>query len=112
MLYVHLLNRGLPPAMVRTFIFAAFSVYTLFLAFSVRTLGESIFTRNPFSNLPLLAGVPIGFVLTAAAIYYPPLRGLLGTVSLPPTWLWGVLGVGLVNIVMVELGKLLFIHRR
>ena len=111
-LYVHLLNRGLPPAMVRTFIFAAFSVYTLFLAFSVRTLGESIFTHNPFSNLPLLAGVAIGFVLTAAAIYYPPLRGLLGTVSLPPTWLWGVLGVGLVNIVMVELGKLLFIHRR
>ena len=111
-LYTYLLRKGFDPATVRTFIFASFSVYTLFLVFSVRTLGSSIFLHNPLSNTYLLAGVFIGFILTGVAIYWAPLRGILGTVLLPPVWLWGVLGVGLVNIVAFELGKLLFIHRR
>ncbi|MDZ4231305.1 MAG: HAD-IC family P-type ATPase, partial [Patescibacteria group bacterium] len=111
-LYLFMLNIGLDPATVRTFIFASFSVYTLFLVFSVKSLHKNIFTYNPFSNLYLVGGVLIGFVLTALAIYWAPLRGILGTVSLSPAWLWGVLGVGIVNILAVELGKLLFIHSR
>ena len=110
-LYSYLLHRGFEPETVRTFIFAAFSVYTLFLIFSVRTLGSSIFTHNPFSNKYLLVGVAIGFGLTGIAVYWQPLQEILGTVALAPLWLWGVLGVGLFNILIVELGKLLFIHR-
>ena len=107
-LYVYLLNLGFDPEIVRTFIFATFSVYTLFLVFSIRSLGQSIFTYNPFSNRYLVVGTFIGFALTGLAIYWAPLRGILGTVSLPLPWLWGVVGIGLVNILLVELGKFLF----
>ncbi|MEX2053991.1 MAG: HAD-IC family P-type ATPase [Candidatus Colwellbacteria bacterium] len=107
-LYLFLLGEGFDQETVRTFIFASFSVYTLFLIFSVKSLHRSIFTYNPFSNIYLVWGVAIGFILTALAIYYPPLRGILGTVSLSPAWLWGVLGVGLINIAAVELGKMFF----
>lgn len=111
-LYSYLLRRGFEPEIVRTFIFAAFSVYTLFLIFSIRTLGSSIFVHNPFSNKYILAGVSIGFFLTGIAVYWAPLQTILGTVPLALPWLWGVLGVGLFNIIIVELGKLLFIYRR
>ncbi len=110
-LYLFLLRKGFDPATVRTFIFASFSVYTLFLVFSIKSLGRSIFTYNPFSNMFLIWGVMVGFFLTGIAIYWPPLRGILGTVSLSPAWLWGVLGVGIVNIMAVEIGKSFFFKR-
>lgn len=107
-LYVYLLNLGFEGELVRTFIFASFSVYTLFLIFSIKSLDRSIFTYNPFDNPYLIAGSAFGIVLTAAALYWAPLRGILGTVALPPSWLWGVLGVGMINILLVEFGKWLF----
>jgi len=111
-LYLFLLDWGFDPATVRTFIFASFSVYTLFLVFSIKSLGQSIFSYNPFSNIYLLLGSLVGFALTGLALYWPPLRGILGTVALSPAWLWGVLGVGLLNLMAVEVGKLFFIKRR
>lgn len=107
-LYMALLRAGFAPELVRSFIFAAFSTYTLFLAFSVRSLSRSIFEFNPFSNRYLLSGVLLGLALTAAAIYVPLLQDVLGTVALPLPWLLGVIGFGIANIAVIELGKLLF----
>ncbi len=106
--YVTLLERGFDPAIVKTFIFGAFGTYSLFLIFAVRSLRRSIFHYNPFSNLSLVFSVLIGFVLMMAAIYVPFLQGLFNTVSLSPPWLWGVIGFGLVNMVLIELTKLVF----
>lgn len=110
-LYWSLLRAGFPEELVRTFIFASFGSYTLFLAFSVRNLEKSIFAYPTFSNRFLVAGTGIGIVLMGAAIYTPFLQTLLDTVSLPLPWLLGVAAVGVVNIAAVECGKWIF-HRR
>ncbi|MBI2062560.1 MAG: HAD-IC family P-type ATPase, partial [Candidatus Yanofskybacteria bacterium] len=49
-LYWLLLRAGFPEDLVRTFIFASFGSYTLFLAFSLRSLEKSIFKYPVFSN--------------------------------------------------------------
>ena len=107
-LYLALLYAGYEETLVRTFIFACFGSYTLFLAFSVRSLEKSIFTYSPLSNPYLLGGVGIGIVLMLAAIYAPLLQSILNTVALPPLWLCAVLLVGVLNIIAIELGKWVF----
>lgn len=111
-LYLALLRLGFPPELVRTFIFASFATYTLFLSFSVRSLRRSILAFNPLSNRYLVAGVGIGLALTLSVLYVPFLRGIFGTVALPLPWLFGVLGVGAANIVAIEFSKRFFRSRR
>lgn len=108
LLYWFLLRLGLPAFQVRTFIFASFATYTLFLAFSMRDLEKSILQYQPFANLYLTGGVVIGLVLTALVIYLPALQGAFGTASLSFFWVLGVLGVGILNILAVEFGKRVF----
>ncbi|OGG79537.1 hypothetical protein A3A39_00820, partial [Candidatus Kaiserbacteria bacterium RIFCSPLOWO2_01_FULL_54_13] len=107
-LYVALLYSGYEENLVRTFIFACFGSYTLFVAFSVRSLEKSIFTYSPFSNMYLVGGVGIGIALMAAAIYVPFLQSLLGTIALPPLWILAVILVGILNIMAIEIGKWIF----
>ena len=107
-LYFFLLKTGLAGELVRTFIFASFASYTLFLTFSLRSLEKSILSYNPFSNKSLNIGVGIGLFSIVAAIYFPWLQQILNTTSLPFTWLLGIAGVGLINISAIEFGKLLF----
>jgi Ca2+-transporting ATPase len=111
-LYWALLRVGFSEDIVKTFIFASFGSYSLFLTFSVRSLEKSIFDYNPFSNRYLVVGVCVGIALMAAAIYVPFLQSLFGTVSLPPVWVFGVLSVGLLNIIAVESGKFIFRRKR
>lgn len=110
-IYWGLLKYGFDPAEVKTFIFAAFSTYSLFLIFAVRSLRKSIFSYNPFSNLYLLVGVLFGFTFIMASIYWTPLQQLLGNIFLPPIWLVGVVAIGVLNIIAIELGKL-FIRKQ
>lgn len=110
-LYYWLLRRGFEPELVRSFIFASFATYTLFLAFSIRSLEKSIFSYNLFSNPYLVAGVGIGLLLTALVMYVPFLQAVFNTVALPPAWLAAVVGVGVVNVAAVEFGKRLFRKR-
>ena len=110
-LYFILLKAGFAGELVRTFIFASFASYTLFLTFSLRSLQNSILNYNPFSNKPLTIGVSIGLLLITAAIYFPWLQQIFNTISLPPVWLLGVVGVGFINISAVEFSKWLF-HKK
>ncbi len=112
LLYWVLLRIGFPEDIVRTFIFASFGSYTLFLAFSLRSLERSIFTYSFFSNPYLVMGVSIGVILMGAAIYIPFFQSLFDTVSLPFFWLLGVVAVCVLNIAAVEFGKWLFRQRR
>jgi len=107
LLYWLLLRLGFDGALVRTFIFAAFSSYSLLLVFSVRSLRRPVFRYNPFSNRYLIAGVLFGLVLVAASVYWPPFQSLFGTVALPMIWALGVVGVWVFNIGAIEFGKLL-----
>lgn len=107
-LYLLLLSAGFEENTVRTFIFASFASYTLLLAFSVRSLEKSIFSYNLFSNLYLVAGMGVGIFLTALAVYAPFFQRIFGTVALPPLWVLGVMGVGILNIAAVEATKWFF----
>lgn len=112
LLYYILLAYGFDGELVRTFIFAAFGLYSLFLIFSVRSLRRSIFEYNLFSNPYLLYGVGIGFVMMAAAIYLPAFQAFLKTVPLPLPWAAGVVGIGLLNVAAIEIGKYFYRDNR
>ena len=107
-IYFILLRLGYNPELVRTFTFAAFGTYTLLVALSMRSLGKSILSYSLFSNRYLTVGILVGFVLVAAAIYIPGLQTLFGTVSLPLYWVVGVVLIGLLNIVLIEIAKKFF----
>lgn len=107
-LYWLLLEAGYSEDIVRTFIFASFGTYSLFLAFSVRSLDKSIFRYPFFSNHFLIFGVLVGIILMAVAVYVPFLQTIFGTVALPFSWLLGVVGVGVLNIILIEIGKWFF----
>ena len=107
-LYWFLIHAGFDEGVVKTFIFASFGGYTLFLAFSMRSLEKSILQYSVFSNRYLTAGVGIGFLLILAAIYIPFMQSLFDTVALPLPWLLGVIIIGFLNIVLVEVGKWMF----
>lgn len=110
-LYWYLLKIGFAENIVKTFIFASFGTYSLFLAFSVRSLGKSIFEYSVFSNQYLIGGVGIGILLMTVAIYVPFFQTLFGTVSLPFYWVLGVVAVGGANILLIELGKWMFRYK-
>ena len=107
-LYYYLLRLGYDENFVRTAAFAVFSTYTLFAAFALRSLRDSLFTYNPFSNLYLTLGVGIGLVLTILAIYLPFLQHVLQTVALPLPWLIGVFILGGLNVLMIEIVKVAY----
>lgn len=104
-LYWWLLRAGYDPLVVQTFIFTAFGSYSTLLIFSIRSLRQPIWAYNPFSNPMLMVGSILGLVSILATVYWLPLQNLMGTVALPLPWLLGVLGVGLANLIMIELGK-------
>lgn len=110
-IYVVLLRLGFDEAVVRTFTFAAFGTYTLFAALSLRSLNRSIFSYSLFSNHYLTGGILIGVGLMSAAVYYPGLQMLLGTVPLPLEWVVGVALIGILNIGLIEGAKRLFKNR-
>ena len=107
-IYVILLKLKFDPLLTKTFVFASFGTYSLFLVFSMRNLRKSILKYNPFSNRYLLISVGLGLSLIAIAIYVPFFQSLLKTVPLPPLWILGVLGVGLINMIIIEFGKWMY----
>jgi len=111
LLYWVMLRKGLPDDLVRTFIFASFGSYTLFMTFSVRNLEKSIFRYSAFSNRYMLGGVGIGVFLMASAIYIPFLQSVLKTAPLPLLWVMGVLAISALNMIAVESAKLIFRRR-
>jgi Ca2+-transporting ATPase len=112
MVYWLLLYLNFDPATVRTFIFTAFSSYSLFMIFSVRSLRRPIFSYNPFSNKYLFGGIFLGLTLVFSAVYWTPLQSILGTTEMPLSWLLGVAAVGIINITAIELGKLIIRRRK
>ncbi|MFH1401989.1 MAG: HAD-IC family P-type ATPase [Parcubacteria group bacterium] len=66
----------------RTFLFAATTVETFYLAFTHRSLRHKIFRKDIFSNLYLNAAVLFGAFLLILGIYIPIFQKFLHTVSL------------------------------
>lgn len=109
--YYFLKYTGYEIAHIRSVIFAALTIDSLFYIFSCKSLRRNIWRINPFSNKFLIWSWVFGVVMLLAAIYLSPLQSLLKTVPLNLfDWVL-ILGVGLVNIFLIELTKYYFIAR-
>ena len=97
---------------IRTMIFAAIGVDSLFYIFSCKNLKKSIWRYNIFDNSFLLISVIFGFIMIALAVYLPVFQNILKLVPLN-IYDWLILiSIGLFNLLAIELGKLLFIHKK
>ncbi|MFH0898944.1 MAG: HAD-IC family P-type ATPase [bacterium] len=94
---------------IRTIMFTAIAIDSLFYVFSVRSMRSSLFRTNPFSNRWLLIAVVAGLLVQLAAVYIPSMQILLSTVSLG-LFEWSIiLGLALVKIVAIEITKEIYI---
>ena len=97
---------------VRTMVFAALAINSLFYVFSCKSLRKNLWHINPFSNKFLVGAVAIGFLMLIIAIYLPLFQNLLKTVSLGfNDWLI-LVGLGLANIISIEIAKWFFITKK
>lgn len=96
---------------IRTMIFAALAVDSLFYVFSCKSLRMGLRHINLFSNKFLLSAWTIGFVALFMALYIPFFNNLLGTIPLHFHDWWIVIGLGVIELFLIELVKYYFIAR-
>jgi len=111
-LFVYFYKAGWAMGHIRTIIFAAIGVDSLFYIFSCKNLKKSIWRYNIFDNSFLLISVIFGFFMIALAIYLPLFQNILKLAPLN-AYDWMILiSIGLFNLLAIELGKLFFIHKK
>ena len=111
LVFLFLLYRGVPIQNIRTIMFVGVTLGTLFFAFSFKSLRRPLWKINPFSNRYLLFALGFSLTLLAAALYVDPLRRLLGIVTPTPSTLLILAGIGIFNLIVIELSKWYFIGR-
>ena len=109
-LYYFLATIGGDTAVERTFLFACFSSYILFVAYSFRNLQKPLFSYPTFENPVLNFGVVFGIFVLLLTIYLPFFQNLFGTVSLPLLWLGYAMVWIVANVALVEFAKWLLVH--
>ncbi len=111
-LFVFFLGQEVTLEKVRTIIFAALALGTIFYAFSMRSLRRPLWQMNPFSNTYLLWAAALGVCLTLLAVYVPPFSTLLRTVPLTGIEWIIIVGFGMVNVIAIEVGKWLYWRKK
>jgi len=111
-LFFWLFKTGLSLIEVRTIIFAALSLDTLFYSFSCKNLNKNIWQYNIFSNKYLIISVVFSLTMLLTAVYLPIFQNLLKTTALN-LFDWSILlGLGFINFVLIEVVKYIFIKKR
>ncbi len=109
-LYYLLVTIGSDEAIARTFLFACFSSYILFVAYSFRNLNKPLFTYPLFENRIMNVGVMFGATMLLVTIYLPFFQNLFGTVSLPVNWFGYVVMWIIANIAVIEVAKWILVR--
>jgi Ca2+-transporting ATPase len=110
-LFIMLWKEGLDMHYIRTMIFGALTIDSLFYVFSCKSLKRGLRHINIFSNKFLIGAWLFGLFALLIAIYIPFFNHLLGTVPLSfPDW-WILLGTGMIELLLIELVKYHFIIR-
>ena len=97
---------------IRSIIFAGLTIDSIFYVFSCKSLRRNIWHINPFSNKFLVFSWIFGVIALIAGLYLPALQTLLKTVPLNLFDWQIILGLGLLNIVLIEATKFYFIVRQ
>ncbi|MFH1461004.1 MAG: HAD-IC family P-type ATPase [Patescibacteria group bacterium] len=102
---------GYEIAHIRSVIFGALTIDSLFYVFSCKSLRRNLWRINIFSNKFLIGAWFFGVIILVAAFYLPFLQTLLKTVPLN-FFDWGlILGIGLINLILIEATKYYFIAK-
>jgi len=97
---------------IRSIIFAGLTIDSLFYIFSCKSLRRNLWHINFFSNKFLIFAWLFGVIMLLLALYAPFLQTLLKTVPINP-FDWGlILGLGFLNIVLIEFTKHHFIVKK
>ncbi len=111
-LFFWLLNQGHNIKYIRTLIFACLTFDSLIYVFSCKSLRKNLWDIDLLSNKFLVKASAIGFVVLILSIYNPFLQSLLKTVSLSLKD-WGlIIGLGILDISLIETIKHYFIVRK
>ena len=110
-LFFWLIRGDLPLAEIRTIIFACLSIGSIFFIFPCRSLRKNIWQINPFSNPMIIIAWFFSITMLILAIYVPLFQKLLKTVPLNLfDWLLFI-GLGIINLALIELTKFFFIRK-
>ena len=97
---------------IRTIIFAALTIDSLFYVFSCKSLRKNLWHINIFSNKLLIIALMVGIIALVGAIYLPVLQGILKTVPLN-LWDWSIIfGLGFIELALIETTKWYFIVKK
>ena len=111
-LYIYLLKTHRDIQHIRTLIFTALAIDSLFYVFSVKSFRRSIFRINLFSNKWLIFAVLGGFITQLCAVYLPPLQKLFKTVPLTLNEWLIIIALGILNVIAIEITKEWFIKNK
>ena len=111
-LYFYLFTRGFDLEYVRTMVFVGLGINSLFFIYSIRSFHRFIWKMNPFKNKYLIGSTVISATLLVSAVYVSPLQHILRTTPLSAQDWLPLIGLGIINIALIELVKGIFIVRR
>ncbi len=104
-LYMASLQMGQDLGYARTMAFVGLGFFTVYNAYSCRSLDESIFSMNPLGNKTLLLGIAGSIISILAVVYIPFMQSIFQTKPLTSeSWVM-ILGVGLLVVVAAEVMK-------
>lgn len=110
--YYFLTKLGLPLDEIRTIMFVALSIDSLFFALSLKSLHKPIWKINIFSNKYLVISWVLSLLLILAGIYVPFLQYILYTVPLNIFDFWMMIMLGIFNLVLIEGAKYIFFEKK
>ncbi|MBI5005150.1 MAG: HAD-IC family P-type ATPase [Candidatus Lloydbacteria bacterium] len=105
MLYIILLMLSFPIEEIRTLMFAAVSMDSIFFAFSLKDLHRPIWRINMLNNRYLLGAFAFSSVALLGALFFPPLQMLLSLTPLSLLDVSFILSIGLLNLFTIEAVK-------
>ncbi|MFH1712542.1 MAG: HAD-IC family P-type ATPase [Patescibacteria group bacterium] len=111
-IFFYLLGRGVSIEEVRTFVFVALGVDSLFYVFAIRKFRSSVFRSNPFENKFLIGGVLLGFALQFAPLVIVPLRELFQFTTLTPLEWVVIIALAFVQLLLIEVVKEFYNYHR
>lgn len=91
-LYVMALQAGQGLDYARTMAFVGLGFFTIYNAYSSRSLNDSILRMNPLGNKMLILGIAVSILAVLAAVYVPFMQSIFETVSLEMET-WGLVAV-------------------
>jgi Ca2+-transporting ATPase len=97
---------------IRSIIFAGLTIDSIFYIFSCKSLRRNLWQINPFSNKFLISTWVFGILMLLAALYLPVLQTLLKTAPLNLFDWTLILGIGILNVVLIEATKWWFIKHK